>query len=213
MNGSNVPIKVIHLKFVLQFTFICCRSGRPSLRPEQVRDGLPQHRVPGVCCRGGEVLGHSGGLGYPGSFETTTHESPAVLRRPEGAGRQAVHPLVPPVRAPSTLRSRRTPIQLPGHLRVIGELVLRHVSRVVSVLTPCQCCHHLLLYISTHPPHHRHIGVPPTLPSAAPPAPSPVLSCTPSSHIPPPTPSAEFLQSPAELARVLPDEAVQAVGS
>lgn len=69
--------------------WLCYRTGRPSVRPQQVRDGLPQHRVPRVRGRGGAVPGDGGGTRHPGPAASAPHESPAVFLCAARAGRQA----------------------------------------------------------------------------------------------------------------------------
>lgn len=73
---------------------MCYRTGRAGVLPQQVRDGLPQHRVPGVCGWGCTIPGDSRGTGHPGPAAATPHESPAVLLRTARASCQA-EPLVP----------------------------------------------------------------------------------------------------------------------
>lgn len=108
------------LTIIIQPVF--CRSGRPGLRPVQVRDGLPQHRVPRVRGRSGALPGHRRGVGHPGPPQAEAHVSPAVLRRAAGASLQA-GPVVPRLRpsSPGTIP--------PGHLGpfVVRQLLLRHL--------------------------------------------------------------------------------------
>lgn len=56
------------------------RYGRPGLRPPQVRNGLPQHWFPGMCCRGSPLSGHSRGHGHSRSPAPAPYVTSTVLR-------------------------------------------------------------------------------------------------------------------------------------
>lgn len=123
--GTNFTTIIIkqpnkrHTETVLTKCCLCYRTGRPSVRPQQVRYGLPQHRVPRVRSRGGAVPGDGRGTRHPGPAASTPHESPAVFLCSARAGHQA-EPLVPRI-----LRHSYTPtLQVCSHLLSTSGLAL-----------------------------------------------------------------------------------------
>jgi len=88
----------------LKFRFFH-RYGRPGLRPPQVRDGLPQHWFPGMCCRGSPLSGDSRGHGHSRSSAPAPHVTSTVLRGAARASHKA------------SSRSHGIPVELRQHQR------------------------------------------------------------------------------------------------
>ena len=65
------------------------RYGCPGLRPPQVRHGLPQHWLPGMCCRGGPLSGHRRRHGHSRSFAPAPDVTSTVLRGAARASHKA----------------------------------------------------------------------------------------------------------------------------